>query len=46
MSLIDFHLSMPYHYITKVHFPIYSSKSLSSFMLLHYYSIFSSKSRS
>ncbi len=31
MSLIDFLLSMPYHYNTKVHFPAHSSKSLSPF---------------
>ena len=26
VSLIDFRLSKLYHYITKVHFPIYNSK--------------------
>lgn len=36
MSPIDFHLSMPYHYITKVHFPAHSSKSLFLFYVFLY----------
>ena len=38
MSPIDFHLSMPYHYhyITKVHFSVHSSKSLFLFYVFLY----------
>ena len=39
MSLIDFHLSMPYHYFTKVHFPAHSSKSLFPFYIFTLFNI-------
>lgn len=35
MSLIDFRLSMPYHYDTKVHFTVYNSKSSFSFYVFY-----------
>ena len=35
MSPIDFHLSMPYHYTTKLHFPTFDSKSLSIFYVFY-----------
>ena len=31
VSLIDFRLSKLYHYITKVHFPVYNSKLYDDF---------------
>ena len=35
MSPIDFHLSMPYHYTTKLHLPTFDSKSLSIFYVFY-----------